>query len=224
MSSFKKREKVFQKTHRERGQPSSRKKFGLLEKHKDYVLRAKSYHKKKAALKALHEKARNRNPEEFYFKMVNTKLTDGKHISDQPEEEYTEEQLQLMKTQDLKYIQMKLTSEEKKVERLQQMLHLTDEAGTQNSHLLFVDSDEESDVIEESTGASTSSDTKNEFSSGISGYREINQRLIRSRQLKRMAQRMQLQKHLLKKKERRIKIPGGDGIPVTYKWFQERKR
>jgi len=74
MSSFKKRAKSLKRTHRERGQPSSRQHLGLLEKHKDYVLRARDYHKKKDQLKILHEKARNRNPDEFYYKMISHKL------------------------------------------------------------------------------------------------------------------------------------------------------
>jgi U3 small nucleolar RNA-associated protein 11 len=59
--------------HRERSQPLARRKFGLLEKHKDYVLRAKDYHRKQDTIKAFKEKARFRNPDEFYFKMVNSK-------------------------------------------------------------------------------------------------------------------------------------------------------
>ena len=67
MSSL--RNSVKRITHKERAQPASRKKFGLLEKHKDYVERAKDYHKKQDYLKTLKKKAEDRNPDEFYFKM-----------------------------------------------------------------------------------------------------------------------------------------------------------
>lgn len=59
------------RSHLERGQPLARiKKFGLLEKHKDYVLRARDHHSKQNRLKSLKEKARNRNEDEFYFGMI----------------------------------------------------------------------------------------------------------------------------------------------------------
>jgi hypothetical protein len=45
----------------------------VLEKHKDYVLRAKDYHSKQERLKAFREKAYFKNPDEFYFKMINSK-------------------------------------------------------------------------------------------------------------------------------------------------------
>jgi hypothetical protein len=45
----------------------------VLEKHKDYVLRAKDYHSKQERLKAFREKAYFENPDEFYFKMINSK-------------------------------------------------------------------------------------------------------------------------------------------------------
>jgi hypothetical protein len=70
------------RTHRERAQPASRKKLGLLEKHKDYVLRARDYHRKEKRIKSLREKARDRNPDEFYFGMINkkTKVTTATHL------------------------------------------------------------------------------------------------------------------------------------------------
>ena len=96
-----------QKTHRERHQPSSRAQFGLLEKKKDYKLRAKDYNEKKEVLKSLRKKALNKNPDEFYFHMVNSKLTEGGHrdlVSKKSEAKNSDEQVKLQQTQDYKYI------------------------------------------------------------------------------------------------------------------------
>lgn len=46
MSSL--RHVVKSRPYRERSQPAARAKLGLLEKHKDYVLRARDFHKKQA--------------------------------------------------------------------------------------------------------------------------------------------------------------------------------
>lgn len=61
------------RAHRERSQPTSRQKLGLLEKHKDYVLRARDFHRKENRLKALKAKAATRNPDEFYHAMIRAK-------------------------------------------------------------------------------------------------------------------------------------------------------
>jgi U3 small nucleolar RNA-associated protein 11 len=126
-SSFKKAQKASRRTHKERHQPAFRQRMGLLEKHKDYVERARhvlllqifqykwniwavfkrfflwcgalvsifvnqpwrmhvltaqcdinrDYHSKKQRIKKLQEKAAQRNPDEFYFKMINTKTKNG---------------------------------------------------------------------------------------------------------------------------------------------------
>ena len=59
-------------THKERAQPASRKKFGLLEKHKDYKERADDFHRKVKRINDLKKKAAVKNPDEFYFGMVNS--------------------------------------------------------------------------------------------------------------------------------------------------------
>lgn len=51
----------------------------MLEKHKDYVVRAKAFHKKEETLQRLREKAAFRNPDEFYFKMTKTQTVGGVH-------------------------------------------------------------------------------------------------------------------------------------------------
>ena len=123
MSSL--RNAVKRRTHKERSQPAERRKFGLLEKKKDYVLRARDFHKKEEALKVLRKKAANRNPDEFYFAMQKQRTVDGVHNANQDESnKYTQDELHLMKTQDVKYVAMKASMEAKKVERLRATLHM----------------------------------------------------------------------------------------------------
>ena len=59
--------------HRERSQPLKRQKLGLLEKHADYVKRARDFHSKEDRIKKLREKASGRNKDEFYFGMIKSK-------------------------------------------------------------------------------------------------------------------------------------------------------
>ncbi|XP_072022647.1 probable U3 small nucleolar RNA-associated protein 11 [Amphiura filiformis] len=145
MSSFKKAAKTAQKNHRERSQLSSRSHLGLLEKKKDYRLRAKDYHKKQDTLKKLKQKALNRNPDEFYFKMVNSRLQDGRHRWLKKDDPKTEEQELMLETQDMRYVNHKLAVEAKKIEQLKSTLHLTDcgDSRPKNKHIFFTDTKKE---------------------------------------------------------------------------------
>ncbi|XP_043916023.1 probable U3 small nucleolar RNA-associated protein 11 [Protopterus annectens] len=143
-SAFRKALKSHQRSHKERSQPGFRKRLGLLEKKKDYKIRAEEYHKKQNKLKALQKKALEKNPDEFYFKMTSNKLQNGVHVLKQPKEEVTEEQLKLMRTQDIKYVTMKRVSEGKKIEKMKAELHLLDADGKQpNKHVFFFDTKKE---------------------------------------------------------------------------------
>ena len=237
MSSFKNAKKSLQKTHKERSQPSKRKQFGLLEKHKDYVLRAKDFHRKEDHLKLLREKARNKNPDEFYYKMINTKTRDGVHVV-QGKKPYTNEQLKIMKSQDLNYARMKRITEKKKVERLQCSLHFMEEQPSRvNSHTVFVDSKDDADSLDSSTrhgltnhnflGHSEETETSEQ---GVKiekprkrAYNELEKRKERVKHLSEVEQQIQLQKHLMGK-GRRVKINTGDDTPAVYKWKKQRKK
>ena len=78
-SAFKKSQKAASRPHRERAQPGFRKHLGLLEKKKDYKLRANNFKQKEAKLLQLRKKAEFKNPDEYYMAMANAKLVDGVH-------------------------------------------------------------------------------------------------------------------------------------------------
>ncbi|OAA62675.1 u3 small nucleolar RNA-associated protein [Niveomyces insectorum RCEF 264] len=71
------RNAIQRRSHRERAQPHERKRLGLLEKHKDYKLRAKDWAKKQATLRSLREKAAERNEDEFSYKMLSRQRGPG---------------------------------------------------------------------------------------------------------------------------------------------------
>lgn len=61
----------------ERSQPLKRQRFGLLEKHADYVKRARDFHSKEDRLNKMKEKAEGRNKDEFYFGMIKSRTSVG---------------------------------------------------------------------------------------------------------------------------------------------------
>src|ERR1700759_1288395 len=117
MSSL--RNAVTRRPHKERSQPESReRKWGILEKHKDYSLRAQDYNAKKKKLSQLSQKAREKNPDEFTFGMIRSgKAGLGKHNSRTTGDEGEKNQsvtttgkplshdaVRLLKTQDAGYL------------------------------------------------------------------------------------------------------------------------
>ncbi|CAB3977347.1 probable U3 small nucleolar RNA-associated 11 [Paramuricea clavata] len=233
MSSFKNAKKSLQRTHRERSQPAKRKQFGLLEKHKDYVQRAKDFHRKEDHLKLLREKARNKNPDEFYYKMINTKTRNGVHVVES-KKPHTNEQLKMMKSQDLNYARMKRITEKKKVERLQCSLHLIRERDTHvNSRTVFVDSKDEMESFDPAahygltnknpSDQSEVTTTNEQEKARKRAYNELEKRIEREKHLSAIEQQMELQKHLMGK-GRRVKVNTGEDGPVVYKWKKQRKK
>ena len=116
------RNAVQRRNHKERSQPVGRAKLGLLEKHKDYVLRAKDHHKKRDMLKRLSEKAAMRNKDEFYFGMINSSTRNGVHQHARPSEQLDNDVVALLKTQDVGYVRAQIIAEKKRIKALVERL------------------------------------------------------------------------------------------------------
>ena len=218
--------KVIQsREHRERSQPASRQKLGLLEKKKDYVLRARDFHKKERRLKALRQRAAQKNPDEFYFGMINSKVTSKKSTGTQ----LPGDVLKLLKSQDLQYVSMQKHLNAKKMDRLQADLPQS-LAGPEASaeHLVFVEDPSELDEIIHSQPQNANDDISNEeeiegVSKKSAALREYQIREERIRMLTVAERKLQTQKHLMQPGRR--KIVGTDEFdqPI-FKWRAERKR
>ncbi|XP_066573658.1 putative U3 small nucleolar RNA-associated protein 11 [Amia ocellicauda] len=252
MSSFRKALKSNQRNHKERSQPGFRKHLGFLEKKKDYKLRANDYHKKQNTINALRKRALEKNPDEFYFNMTSTQLQDGVHVIKQPEEEVTEEQRKLMKTQDLKYVEMKRVAEAKKIERLKGELHLLDAEGkVKNKHTFFVDSRKEAaefdvakrlntvpellhrvfnrptvDMLQTETikGATRPTELKKLAKQRNHQYKILSQRIEREKKLFVISQKIQTHKDLADKTAKvKVKKETANS-PAIYRFQARRKR
>lgn len=71
------------------------------------------------------------------------------HHENEQDDEHTPEQIQLMQTQDVKYVTMKRTIEANKIKRMQSELHMIDVANNvKNSHTFFMDSDEDEEEFD----------------------------------------------------------------------------
>jgi len=253
MSSWKKVSKSNQRTHRERHQPESRSHLGLLEKKKDYRQRAKDHHEKQRTLRLLKRRALNRNPDEFYFHMINSNVEDGEHKELEKDDEHTPDQIRLMQSQDLRYVTTKRIMETRKIERLQSQLHLLDAANeVKHKHIFFVDTEKEAkrfdlckqldthpSLLERRINRPRSTALKNMSFPDVEEeeigklmaerdkkYMELQKRIERERELTVIQQKLEIKRHLLNKKERtpkRVKPSTKDAAPI-YKWEYERKR
>ena len=228
MSSLNKAAKS-QKTHRERHQPFERSHLGLLEKKKDYRLRAKDYNEKKAVLKHLRKKALNKNPDEFYHHMINAKVVEGAHkdlVSKKVKRSQNQhQQIKLLQTQDHKYVSNKRMSEQRKIEKLRATLHLLDDIDKpKNTHTIFVDTDQEKRQLDlakhfdtapelllrssnrprmDALTKETAIDPTSEYNvqkSQRKAYKQLSQRINRERQLQVIEEKMVAKKHLSDRK------------------------
>ena len=144
-------------THKERSQPVGHHHGLLLERKKDYRIRATDYHGKQDRLRAMQQRAAMRNPDEFYFGMQQAVVdtnNNGRHrrTAEAERQKFAQEvgvdTIRIMKDQDLSYVRMQQQKDAKKVEQLKSSLHFLhdDDATTDNNskrkHTVFVGSTE----------------------------------------------------------------------------------
>ncbi|XPT03027.1 hypothetical protein M3J09_012130 [Ascochyta lentis] len=160
MSSM--RNAVQRRNHKERAQPAEREKWGLLEKRKDYKLRAADHRQKKAKLKLLSEKARDRNPDEFSFKMMSSSVdSKGRKVADRGNEALSMDVVKLLKTQDAAYIRTMLQQVRRERQKLEERLVLEEQGEVRalkdggdarsGKHRVFVEREEEQDEFDAET-------------------------------------------------------------------------
>ncbi|KAI8903503.1 small-subunit processome [Gorgonomyces haynaldii] len=219
MSSFKKA--APRRTHKERSQLSNREHLGMLEKHKDYVLRARDYHKKEKVIKKLQEKASQRNPDEFYFGMIRARTEQGKHIQERSEA-FDKDTAQLLKTQDLNYVNYQSSINRNKLSRMAQGIQefegqriVFDEDGNPKKQAPLPSMTEEQLKSVELQEIDEEEREKH--------VKELGQRLYRQEQLDLAQRELVLQKQLLKKGHKFKKGTDDRGLPV-YKWAQTRSK
>ncbi|KAG7635100.1 Small-subunit processome Utp11 [Arabidopsis suecica] len=216
--------------HKERSQPEARKRFGILEKHKDYIIRANVYHKKQETLKILRQKAAFKNPDEFNFKMINSKTVDGRHRPKDEVNKYSAEELMIMKTQDIGYVFQKWQSEKNKIDKLTASLQCTGDQSSRR-HVYYAEDREEARELEVQ-GRSKSDISTVEIPKDIKkkmdrSYRDLEGRKSRAKDLEKLYTDMSMQKELQKKGRKRklrddeLLNPNGKAV---YKWRADRKR
>ncbi|EEB06953.1 U3 snoRNP-associated protein Utp11 [Schizosaccharomyces japonicus yFS275] len=248
MSSM--RNAVQRRNHKERSQPYERKKFGLLEKKKDYLQRAQDYKTKQKKLKRLREKALERNPDEFYYEMVNKKTKDGVPITEREDSTINMDAIKILKTQDAGWIRMHREIEQSKIEQLESQMHTVGALrmdGERRKHTLFVDTEDEARTFDPAEHFNTyeelldrtenrlRADQLEEGNLAIDAFsrrlykkekekaaKELLLRKQRDEKLKLAEEKTQVHR-LLQGKGGRRKVTTSSGKQV-YKWRNERKK
>ncbi|PSK40915.1 hypothetical protein C7M61_000579 [Candidozyma pseudohaemuli] len=238
---------VQKKQHRERSQTLDRAKYGLLEKKKDYRLRAADYHKKQAALKALRQKAAQYNPDEYYHAMTRKRTDeDGILITDRGNEALSTEQVKLYKSQDVNYVRTMRLNELQKIEKLKNKLGF--KAG--GKHTVFVDNENDAELFKAEEFFNTDEsmldrkenrlridqletsqnvvkdidfeDKEKVDKQKLADFKLLKERMEREKQLREVEDRLETTKELMKNGSKK-KMYDDDGN-VHFKWTNERKR
>ncbi len=245
---------VRRRIHRERAQPRARARLGLLEKHKDYKLRAIDYHRKQDHIKKLQQKAAFRNPDEFYFAMHSESTEGGVHVK-RARIKRSAKEIREANTTDIGYLTMKSQQEAGKIERLKTSMHMLSKRRV-NQHTIFLESKEQAENFDAAEHFETAPElvasaynrpklqalreapiqravdarTARKAGRGRARvYKEIQEREGRKRKLNAMVEKLQTQRNLMGKGKRkkiikRDQFGDEDRSQTVYKWKRERKK
>ncbi|GMH33398.1 hypothetical protein BSKO_01232 [Bryopsis sp. KO-2023] len=234
------------RTYRERDQPASRTQFGLLEKHKDYVQRARRFQRQRKTIETLQKKAAEKNPDEFHFSMEYQRTNQGVPIQQEGRKLSAEEEA-LLESQDQNYVNLKLMQERKKLDKLSAQLHFIGVPAS-NKHIVFADSVKEAkkfspseyfDTPEELLSRSFNRPRRKQLEERVvhgakdidlaaiersrtKRYKVLEQRVQRCDKLASVAERFALRKQLAKG-DAVDKVDCGDGT-IVHKWRMTRKK
>ncbi|TID28274.1 hypothetical protein CANINC_002587 [Pichia inconspicua] len=238
---------VQKKQHRERSQVSSRARFGLLEKKKDYKLRSANFHQNQAKLKLLKEKAKVRNDDEYYHAMTKRRTNEQGILLQTREfsESLTNDQVLLMKGQDMNYLNMISTNEANKIEK---GLHNANLFKSKGKHTVFVESKDELASFKPEEYFNTTKDLLSRRENRLKTDQLLNsdfdlnldketleetlaskkkeldvlkQRIEREKQLSEVKTKLHLQRELMKSGSKKKVVKDGS---VIFKWKNQRKK
>lgn len=143
---------IKRKEHKERAQPAARRKLGQLEKHKDYVIRARKRRERVSRLTQLKRAAAQRNPDEFHIGMTQAVMdvASGRMKRKQQRQSKAQRAKELVGTirnnrTNVRYLEFKAQSDVHRVKELLQedsSIALTATA-PKNKHVVFVESEDE---------------------------------------------------------------------------------
>jgi U3 small nucleolar RNA-associated protein 11 len=223
------RNAIPRRSHRERPQPHSRTKRGLLEKRKDYVLRAADYKRKASTIKRLSEKASERNPDEFYYGMMRERTVNGIAIAERlGSKSLGVNEIRPLKKQDEVYLRTMRSIERNRIGRLKAAVPMN----AAGKKIVFAENEEEgmslctADVARELRGKPSGAVVLGEAKSRDA--KELHARMARDAELEKMERRASLQLQLMGKgSARKIRRKDEDSdderIPV-YKWKPQRQK
>ena len=209
------RNAVKRRTHKERSQPSNRKSLGILEKHKDYVKRARFYNEKKELTRKLALEAALKNPEEFNKGMVGKSLNAfGQHFED--DEEFTDEQNRVLGDKNLAYLENLRVMLKREIKDMEQAVHFRN-TSTKRRHMRFNNdgTPEEVDNCLEVKEANDENETEDRLA-------QRKERLLKTEQLIAHAR---LERNLNDKSRESVKVlDATESRPAVFKWKVKRNR